>query len=334
MRNFATVNAIIEDITRKGGKSRKGFTMCKFVEGMSYQTFHDTLNLNRKYLEKYDFVCAMLDKVSHGTPLTFEEECKLVACVCVSELTGKLLGNYGVSTSPFLNPICSKRAMDINSICHECYARKLIYDGQALSLEINFLVMNNFNISKEAWETLPFPTLWGVDRIEAHGDTASVLCSENYVKIMDTHEWISFGVWTKNVGFWGHAFDKLGKPSNCQFIVSSPRKNEIAKVAPRFEKYVDKIFTVYTKDFVIANNIVINCGSYVNIIQINHTCHKCGWKCYKMNNVKYVNELLKGDEIKLFNSKGDVNKKAITYAKKNGLIDKIEAILKAMGKGI
>ena len=48
--------------------------------------------------------------------------------------------------------------------------------------------------------------------------------------------------------------------------------------------FADKVFTVYTKDYIEEHHIEINCGA--------KACLRC-MLCYKHNDVKYINEVLK-----------------------------------------
>ena len=48
--------------------------------------------------------------------------------------------------------------------------------------------------------------------------------------------------------------------------------------------FIDKIFTVYDKDYISAHDVSINCGAKSCL-----TCHKC----YVKSKIKYINEKLK-----------------------------------------
>ena len=155
---------------------------------------------------------------------TLLDEIRLVQAVNVSAMSGKLEGFWSVSTSVLMNPICQQRAKDPNSICHH-------------------------------WTTNDY------GRIESFGDVASIICARNYLRIIRSHPHIKFGVWTKNVNIWMHAFElEGGKPENMKFIVSSPYTNHPVDIPEEWMPVVDHRFTVYTKEYAEEHGIEINCG--------------------------------------------------------------------------
>ena len=81
-------------------------------------------------------------------------------------------------------------------------------------------------------------------------------------------------------------FNKMGikKPENLSIVVSSPLLNQPMELDR--EKYwmVDHMFTVYEKDFIANNDVIINCGA--------RSCLGCR-KCYMDNDTFYINEQLK-----------------------------------------
>lgn len=248
-----------------------------------------TVENNKPFNVKRAVLIAMLEKAVNGETLTLADEIKLVQCIHVSALTGKLESFYSISSSVAENTICSARAKNKCSICSKCYAANSVSyrSNLKLTLLINHVVLNCFDISKEAWTTLSIPSTNGKSRIESHGDVASVTASNNMTKIIDTHTWLYFGVWTKNFGFWYQSFVKYGKPENMSFLVSSDRINEVIRIPAHILPYVDHVFTVYTLAYVKKHNIPIHCGY--------HHCKEC-MLCYTAGNSQfYVNEILKAD---------------------------------------
>ena len=71
------------------------------------------------------------------------------------------------------------------------------------------------------------------------------------------------------------------KPKNLIIIQSSFFLNI---VDPIKDMWVDKVFTVFTKEFAIVHDIKINCGA--------RHCLSCQ-TCYTNNDTIYINELLK-----------------------------------------
>lgn len=244
---------------------------------------------NKPFNTKKVVVISKLEKAINGEKLTLADEIELVNCIHTSALTGKLEDFTSISSSVSENNICAARANNPCSICHKCYAKQSVEyrSNLKLSLLINHIILNCFDISIEAWKTLSIASVNGKARIESHGDVASVTASDNMVKIIISHDWLTFGVWTKNHGFYYRTFLKYGKPDNMIFIVSSDTVNVILEVPEKIKPYVDHVFTVFSLDYVIEHNIDIQCGY--------HHCKEC-LICYtKENKTFYVNEILKSD---------------------------------------
>lgn len=273
-----------------------------FVNGeTNYQEWRSNIEDNKRYLNRMSVINACFDKLASGQELTLVDYILLVAQIVVSSLTGKLADFFAISTSVLMNKLCQHRAKDKDCICHDCYACDNVANYQrtlALSLETNFIILTSFLIPSEAWATLAIPTVNGYSRIESHGDVANVIHARNYIRIIKSHPHIKFSVWSKNFSIWFEALKAEGyyngnKPENMRFIASSYRENEVIELPEYIKPYVDKIFTVYTKDFVLAHDIIINCGIYEGIKKIDHTCKNC-MKCYFENNTDYyINELKK-----------------------------------------
>ena len=268
----------------------------RFINGVTnYEEYIENRMENNTYLSKKAIVMAMLEKKERGEEITIVDQMMLVRCIQVSQLTGKLDGFYAISTSVMMNEICQERAKLEGCICKECYAAACLnrFSNLCMALEINHIILNNFLISAEAWATLMIPSTNGKARIEAHGDTASSACAINYIRIIKTHSFLEFGVWTKNLNHYRVAFNKEGKPANCRFIYSSMEINVPAEVPADMIEYVDHVFTVYTKEYAIEHHIRINCGQYdENLDLIDQKCRTC-MRCYTAATEFYINELLK-----------------------------------------
>lgn len=238
----------------------------KFINGKTnYAEWRDHTKDSAKYLGRVALIEAGIQSLA--------DEVKLVNAVNVSKMGGKLEGYYSVSTSVLMNPICQKRAQVPGSICAQCYAATYAAMRNELNqaLETNFRILNEMLISETAWATLTWPTTNGDGRIESFGDVASVTAARNYLRIIKTHPWINFGVWTKNVPLWIRAFDlEGGKPANMKFIVSSPIVNERVAIPEEWLPYVDHRFTVYAKDYAEEHDVLINCGGKKCM-----TCRNC-----------------------------------------------------------
>lgn len=234
--------------------------MAAFKNGVTnYDEWRDHSKDNGKYKSRMAVIVATMALAV----LSLIDELKLVAQIVVSEMTGKLAGYYSVSTSVLMNKRCQERAKIPGSICAACYAANTASRNSGLcqTLETNYIILNNFLISEEAWATLSWPTTNGDGRIESFGDVDSVVCARNYIRIIKTHPWINFGVWTKNVDLWIKAFIlEGGKPKNMKFIISSFLTNIKIRIKKEWLPYIDHRFTVYTPEFAREHGIVINCG--------------------------------------------------------------------------
>lgn len=266
--------------------------MSRFIQGVTnYDEWRDHARDSRLYMERMAVISEMLAKKDN---LTFADEVRLVACIVVSALTGKLEDFYAVSTSVLMNPICQARAKDEKCICKDCYAAcgASRFAGLCQGLETNYLILNNFLISEEAWSVLPIPSVNGYARIESHGDVASNICAVNYRRIISSHRHLNISAWSKNLEFWKHAFDAEGKPDNMQFIASSPIINEVMEIHEDMRRYIDHVFTVYDPEYAKEHGIVINCGTW-DKGSLDHRCKLC-MRCYIHGNTDfYINELKK-----------------------------------------
>ena len=266
--------------------------MAKFINGeTNYEVWRDHAKDNKKYKERMAVISEMMPKKDD---LSFADQIKLVLIIVVSALTGKLEDFYAISTSVLMNKICQARARIEGCICKDCYAASSAGSRSALcqALETNFLVLNNFLISIEAWATLPIPSINQCARIEAHGDVATELCAINYMHIILSHSYLTFAVWTKNLELWRDVLEEYGKPDNMIFIASSPMENVVMELPEWAKKYVDHIFTVFTEEYAKTHNIKINCGTWEGH-DLDHRCKNC-MKCYTKGNTDYyLNELKK-----------------------------------------
>lgn len=190
-------------------------------------------------------------------------------------MSGKMDGIPSISTSCLCNPICKARQKDGNSICAHCFAVGTIkqYSSLGINLENNFYLLNSMVLPLEM---LPRFGNVSIVRIESFGDVASVTQAINYANICKVNPQVTFAWWSKNMGIIKKAFDKVGKPNNVIMVESAPLMD--TEINPS-NKYVDKTFTVYTKE---SQNI--NCGK--------RSCLTCR-RCYRKDTEKSVKELLK-----------------------------------------
>jgi len=200
--------------------------------------------------------------------------------------TGKMKGIYSLSTYRKANKFCLEYSKNTDLICHFCYVfgleklygqkfvKKYVANTEILNSEILKEHLSLDRIAKQYF------------RFEAFGDLQSVTQVANYFQICNDNPNKSFALWTKNPFIIEWAINEKGyaKPKNLQILYSSPKLNITDEGILKKFNFIDKVFTVYTKDYINQHNIDINCGA--------RDCVTC-LKCYKANNVKFVREKLK-----------------------------------------
>lgn len=205
------------------------------------------------------------------------------------KMTGKMQGFASLSTSPLFNPLCVKRAKNPDTICAHCYSVRMqkMYSALEAKLRINSELLSGSILSAEDFPAINTETrYYKYFRLEAFGDLINEIHAINYFTFCNINPETNFTLWTKNPVFIDKAI-KSGyeKPANLTIIFSSPYLNKTAKeIIFDMFPFLDKIFTVYTKEEAKKENIVINCGA--------KKCATC-LLCYKKNDVKEINELLK-----------------------------------------
>jgi len=195
--------------------------------------------------------------------------------------TGKMEGMQSLSTSCLMNPACLARMKDPDSICSKCFAAAMHKRYSALGLR---LAHNTQALSEKLYSINELPIVNAAFfRLESFGDLVSVTQAQNYLRLCERNPWTRFALWTKNPGYLARAIELEGsKPDNLSVILSSPYMNTTCD-AGRWD-FVDKTFTVWTKDAINAQNVQINCGS--------RKCLDC-MLCYTKNDVTAINESLK-----------------------------------------
>lgn len=198
-----------------------------------------------------------------------------------TDMTGKMNGMGSINTSCLVNSFCLAHRNTKGSICQGCFAFRQLkrYLSQDVVYQENMKTLSSGIIPMEE---LPFLN-YGYFRIEAFGDIENLNQCINYLNLIKKNPHCNFAWWTKNPIILNLALKKLDnkKPKNLQVILSSLYTNK-----PQANQFwfVDKVFTVYDKEFIKQNNININCGA--------RNCLGC-LKCYKKNSIKDIKEQLK-----------------------------------------
>lgn len=199
------------------------------------------------------------------------------SCIAVSTHTGKMLLIPSISTICKCNGNCADNQLKDGSICQFCFAEGLTNERKNLryAMIINYILLTSI-----LFESFELPTLNAVyARLESFGDLekeelGGVIQGRNYVRIIRKNYRTKWAWWTKNPVIMGKALDaEGGKPENLTCVLSSMFVNvsyDYDSIKRRFY-FIDIIFTVYDKDYIKENGIVINCGS--------RDCFNCG-RCY------------------------------------------------------
>lgn len=203
----------------------------------------------------------------------------------------KLAGLNSMSTCVCDNATCIARIKAGDTICAHCYADAMQrrFKGLAEHNIINGWILRNVEIRPEDFrKAFPFIGIQRFFRIESFGDVGNVLQVKNYFNLCNAFPGTQFVAWSKNHSFYARAIEEAGKPENLIYIASSLRvNNPDLQLLDKFS-FIDKLFTVYSKDYARENGIEINCGG--------RKCYECifaGKNCYHKNGAKIINELLK-----------------------------------------
>lgn len=199
---------------------------------------------------------------------------------------GKMTGFMSISTSPTMNTFCQFRSQCEGSICQKCYAVRMMDQYKLLDRALikNYEVLTSQIIPVEKMPLLNCLMF----RFESFGDIQNEIQIINYFNLCKRNPRVQFTIWTKNMGVYKRLFEngyngvKYSKPKNLILIVSSPMINTALKIEDF--PFADKVFTVYDKEYIKANDIKINCGA--------KSCMTCQ-RCYSKNKVVYINEKMK-----------------------------------------
>lgn len=209
---------------------------------------------------------------------------KFLKGIC-SNHSGKMKGMWSFSTSCKDNKYCSAYSKDPTTICSQCYAQAQLEYQHTTDNKCrrNGEFIKNHLYSEHEMPKILFPFF----RWEAFGDLETIIQAANYLNISASNPDVQFGWFTKNPFLIQLAIDTydIEKPENLTIIGSSRHVNVIDHWLEKYD-FIDHVFTVFSKDFVKENGIVISCGAKSCI-----TCLQCYDK--SKNAPFYINELLK-----------------------------------------
>ena len=197
----------------------------------------------------------------------------------------KMSGMWSLSTSALVNYECFVKSLNPALICSSCFSVSF----QSMRKELRDKLYRNaflFNTVLIPVEKMPKLNC-SIFRFESFGDLISEMQFENYLNLTEKNPHTTFTIWSKNMWIMRKVFKYRNKPKNLIIVYSSPAKNKavtIDQIKAVFP-FVDKTFTVYSKEYATENGIKINCG--------NKKCIECRCCYNKRSKVNTINELLK-----------------------------------------
>ena len=212
--------------------------------------------------------------------LTVEDAEKITGVHYTIKHTGKMKGMQSLSTSCLCNDFCRKRFECKDLVCSHCYAQRQMKAYKSLNacLERNTEILTGRVLRNDE---IPMINVLFF-RFESFGDLINTTQVVNYFNICKQNKQTHFALWTKNPWIIEEAMETgIKKPGNLQIVYSSPCLNDV--VEPAYE-FIDKVFTVFDKEYIQQHDIDVNCGA--------KSCFLCH-KCYTKGKVKYINEKLK-----------------------------------------
>lgn len=210
-------------------------------------------------------------------------EAKKKGWVWVSRfMDGKMKGMWSINTNPLTNAFCRERAKT-RTICAQCYSQRMLNGVRRSSVE-------PFQYNSELLSTIlltsdKLPVInKDIFRFSAHGELKNETHLINYINIASSNSKTIFGLWTKRADLIGYYHSCMPKPSNIIYIHSEPLINNLDPIIP---PHFDKVFCVYTKEFIKEHDIEINCKG-----KKEGGCIKCK-HCYSHNNITVIKEKIK-----------------------------------------
>lgn len=169
--------------------------------------------------------------------------------------SGKMTGMKSISCSFQENDYCQNR-QNCQGICPECYVESiekkydalhecLVHNTNLLTTGIIATIKLSTNFRKEICRFNSFSELYNVENFI------------NYLIICKNKPKTIFTLWTKRSNIINYVFDvmKIERPKNLRLIYSSPLLNKPANLDSKGLRHFQQVFTVYTSQYAIDNNI-------------------------------------------------------------------------------
>lgn len=194
--------------------------------------------------------------------------------------TGKMKGVHSYNTSPLTNSFCAKMRSIPGLICSSCYSCRMLETCYANTSTPGRFKENGETVSTRMLEESEIiKSRVKYIRFQAHGELINRTHLLNLVKIAKTNPAVQFSLFTKRMDLIQSLLPGT-IPPNVVVVYSEPRINVEYPVLPNG---ADKVFCVYTKNFVRKNAIQLNCAG-------KH-CKQCH-KCYEHGTDVIIRELI------------------------------------------
>lgn len=279
MRDKNTAAALFARYAYGINSDIKEKTISSFFSDMSVDTFG-------AFLEKYGLI-------NNNTAYAAAMKKIIINYLFCTDHNAKMSGMISCSTYVKYNQFCLARRINCpGAICEHCfaYAQTENYSAQAAKLakaHIFFTTCRIYPADVPHVDIGKFPYF----RFESFGDIASPLQFENYCTIAAALDQ-GCTLWTKNPGIIQAAIDNgCSIPKNLRVGLSSLYVNKPEIERAKKYSFVRFVFTVYTKEYAVANNININCGARHCLSCLN--CYGAHLDNYSNGKILVINELLK-----------------------------------------
>lgn len=195
---------------------------------------------------------------------------------------GKMSYFRAISLNSISNEFCSKMSENPDNICHYCYSKRLLNTVRKSivpALQHNTELLTNALIERHNINATFRPGEYV--RLLAHGELVNDISFRNFCQIASWYPYVNFIMWTKRIDIVTRLHDII--PSNLKLIYSDVKINRSPEEV-NIPEYFNGVFRVYTKDYVVKNNVHINC---------NKKCCTC-LRCYRdiQNGNVVINELV------------------------------------------
>lgn len=222
---------------------------------------------------------------NNGDLLHIEKQVFIEYSITEPRKNGKMDTIPSISTSALCNVSCAMRSRQADCICSKCYARRQLQMMKTLreKMEVNTLFYTKYELT-----AADIPRInTSVFRFESFGELNNELQVKNYFLIARRNRHCFFVLWTKNYHLIESARKLYGlkKPKNLRIIASEYIiDHDITEHIWKRYKFIDKIFSVYSKEYAEQNQIEINCSG---------KCKNC-MRCYDQENKeRFIREMLK-----------------------------------------